>query len=62
MIGFHRILISAFIIFCVTYTVWAGWMFVDTRQFWAGSSAVSFGLLTLAFGYYLKNLERFLHR
>ncbi len=60
MIGFHKVLISTFIAFSLAYAIWAGWVFAQTQQFWAGSSAVGFGVLTVAFGFYLKNLERFL--
>ncbi len=62
MINFHRVLISAFIIFSFAYAVWAGWTFLETGEFWAASSALGFALLTGVFAYYLKNLERFLGR
>ncbi len=62
MINFHKVLISTFIVFSLAYAVWSGWVFKQTGQFWAGSSAVGFGLVTAAFAFYLKNLERFLRR
>ncbi len=62
MISFHKVLISTFIVFSLAYAVWSGWVFMRTGQFWAGSSAVGFVLVTAAFAFYLKNLERFLRR
>lgn len=53
LIAFHRVLISAGIVFCVGFAVWI-WL--------AGHVvlAVVFAVLALALGYYLKNLSRFL--
>ena len=62
MIGFHRFLISAGIIFCVMIAVW---LVTSTGgSVGAGRTilAVSFGLAAFGLGYYLRNLNRFLHR
>jgi uncharacterized membrane protein YdjX (TVP38/TMEM64 family) len=62
MIPFHRFLIATAICFCIGF---AGWTFAGYR------STASTGELALAIvfvscgvllGYYLKNLDRFLHR
>jgi uncharacterized membrane protein YadS len=62
MILFHRFLIGTAICFCLGFAAWA---FADYR------ATASAGELTLALlftcagailGYYLKNLDRFLHR
>lgn len=62
MIPFHRFLISTAILFCV---VFAAWTFVAYRA--SGSAAdlafaVGFAVAGVGLGYYLKNLNRFLHR
>jgi hypothetical protein len=62
MIPFHRFLIATAILFCVTFAAWA---FVAYRS--SGSSAdlvfaVAFAIAGIGLGYYLKNLNRFLHR
>ena len=62
MIPFHRFLIATAILFCVGFAVWA---FAGYR---AGGGALELGLgvvftvAGVALGYYLKNLNRFLHR
>lgn len=63
VVGFHRFLISAAILFCIGYGV---------REFvrYAGGSAGTgtlvtagvFFVLAAGLGYYLANLGRFLHR
>ena len=62
IIGFHRFLISAAILFCLGY---AGWEFVAYSN-GSGSGAlilaVVFAVLALALGIYLANLNRILHR
>ena len=62
MIPFHRFLITTAILFCAGFAVWA---FVEYRATGAGSSlvfALGFALAGGVLGYYLKNLNRFLHR
>ena len=60
MIGFHRFLISTAIVFCLVIGVWL------FTQGGAGIGrtvlAVSFCLAGVGLGYYLKHLNRFLHR
>ena len=62
MIPFHRLLIATAILFCAVFAVWA---FAAYRQ---GGGAlqltlgVAFTIAGVALGYYLKNLNRFLHR
>ena len=62
MIPFHRLLITTAILFCVGF---AAWTFVAYRS--GGSAAdlalaLAFAIAAGALGYYLKNLNRFLHR
>jgi len=62
MIPFHRFLISTAILFCIGFAAYA---FVAYRASGAGSDlgfAVAFAVAGAALGYYLKNLNRFLHR
>lgn len=62
MIPFHRFLISTAILFCAVFAAWA---FVAYRA--SGSAAelafaVGFAAAGVGLGYYLRNLNRFLHR
>ena len=62
MIRFHRFLIGTAIVFWVGFAAYA---FVAYRTSGAGSDlafAVAFAVAGGALGYYLKNLNRFLHR
>jgi hypothetical protein len=62
MIPFHRFLITTAILFCVGFAAWA---FVAYRASGAGSDlgfALAFAVAGAALGYYLKHLNRFLHR
>lgn len=62
MIPFHRLLIATAILFCVGFAAWA---FVAYRASGAGSDlgiSLAFAVAGGALGYYLKNLNRFLHR
>jgi hypothetical protein len=62
MIPFHRFLITTAILFCVGF---ASWAFVAYRASGAGTDlgfAVAFAIAGAALGYYLRNLNRFLHR
>ncbi len=62
MIGFHRFLIGTAILFCAGLGVWM------LSAFWGNGNVVwlvlgiSFGIAAVALSYYLRNLERFLHR
>jgi hypothetical protein len=62
MIIFHRFLIGTAILFCLGF---AAWTLAAYRS--AGGTlqlvlAVAFAIAAVALGYYLKNLDRFLHR
>lgn len=62
MIPFHRFLITTAILFCVGFATWA---FAAYRMSGATSNlafAVGFAVAGGVLGYYLKNLNRFLHR
>lgn len=62
MIIFHRFLIGTAILFCAGFAVW---VFTTSRDSGSGSGlalAVVFAVAAIALGYYLKNLNRFLHR
>ena len=62
MIPFHRFLIATAIIFCVGFAAWA---FAAYRASGAALQlvlGVVFTIAGIALGYYLKNLNRFLHR
>ena len=62
MIPFHRFLIGTAILFCVGFAAYA---FVAYRASGASSDlafAIAFAVAGGALGYYLKNLNRFLHR
>lgn len=62
VVGFHRFLISAAILFCLGYGIYEGLRYVEG----AGSGALVTGIvfcgLAAGLGYYLANLDRFLHR
>lgn len=63
VVGFHRLLISAAILFCVGYGIWELLRYAEG----AGSAgtlvtAGVFFVLAVGLGYYLVNLGRFLHR
>ncbi|HEX9729916.1 MAG TPA: hypothetical protein VGA37_15575 [Gemmatimonadales bacterium] len=62
MIVFHRLLIATAIVFCLGLAVW---MVVSFRTDGAPLMLVlgiSFGVAALGLSYYLKHLDRFLHR
>jgi hypothetical protein len=62
MIPFHRFLITTAILFCIVFAVWA---FLAYRTTGVGSNlafALGFAIASGVLGYYLKNLNRFLHR
>ncbi len=55
----HRILIGAAILFGVFFTGWQAVRFRNTGQLEHLVLAVVTALITVAMGYYLKNLRRF---
>ena len=62
VIGFHRFLISAAILFCAGYAVWEYLRFDAGAGTGALASSIVFLLLAAGLCYYLANLRRFLHR
>ena len=62
MIGFHRFLIAAAILFCLVLAVW---MLAAFRNDGGGlllALGIGFAAAAVGLSYYLKNLDRFLHR
>lgn len=62
MIYFHRFLIGTAIVFCAVFSWWS---FVASRASDAWGLrmlGIAFALAVVALAYYLKNLQRFLHR
>jgi hypothetical protein len=62
MIPFHRFLITTAILFCAGFAAWA---FAAYRAGGTGRDlafAIGFAVAAAVLGYYLKNLNRFLHR
>jgi hypothetical protein len=62
MIPFHRFLIGTAILFCLGFAAWAGAAYKTTGGTLELALAVIFGIAGLGLTYYLKNLNRFLHR
>lgn len=62
VIGFHRFLISAAILFCLGYGIWEMLRYAEGAGTGAVVTAIVFVLLAAGLGYYLANLGRFLHR
>ena len=62
VIGFHRFLISAAILFCLGYGVWEILRYSRGAGTGALVIALVFVVLAAGLGYYLANLQRFLHR
>jgi len=60
MVNFHKVLISTAIVFSVGFAVWSGKVYIESREVWALASAVGFGVATIAFVLYLRNLRRLL--
>lgn len=62
MIPFHRVLISTAIVFCAGFALWALWSWRSAgNPIWLVLAAAFF-LAAVALGYYLRHLQRFLHR
>jgi len=61
MIIFHRFLIGTAIVFCLGFAAWTLMSFRDGSVL-SLVLGVSFALAGVGLGYYLKNLDRFLHR
>lgn len=60
VIGFHRFLISAAILFCFGFGIWELLHYADTSAPASLVTAIVFFILGGALGYYLLNLQRFL--
>ncbi len=62
MIAFHRFLIATAIIFCLGFAIWMIDAFRGDGATVSLVLGVSFALAAIGLGYYLKHLDRFLHR
>lgn len=62
MIAFHRFLIATAIVFCLGLAVWMFSAYGTGGGTGLLILGVSFGIAALVLGYYLKHLDRFLHR
>lgn len=60
MINFHKVLITAAIIFTAGFATWSAWAYVRSGNGWALASAAGFGIAAIALVFYLINLRRFL--
>jgi hypothetical protein len=62
MIPFHRVLITAGIVFCAGFALWALGQYITARQLGMLLLTVTFAVLALGLTYYLIHLKRFLGR
>ncbi|MFL5574821.1 MAG: hypothetical protein ACJ79S_02480 [Gemmatimonadaceae bacterium] len=62
MIPFHRFLIGTAICFCLGFAAWALAAYRSNGSTRELAFAVGFACAGLLLGYYLKHLNRFLHR
>jgi hypothetical protein len=62
MILFHRFLIGTAICFCLGFAAWAFAAYRATASPGELTLALLFACAGAILGYYLKNLDRFLHR
>jgi uncharacterized membrane protein YdjX (TVP38/TMEM64 family) len=62
MIPFHRFLIGTAICFCLGFAAWAFAAYRSTSSTGQLVLAIVFASCAVLLGYYLKNLNRFLHR
>jgi hypothetical protein len=62
MIPFHRFLIGTAILFCLGFAAWAAEAYRVSGESGELALAVIFAVAGLGLTYYLKNLNRFLHR
>ena len=62
MIPFHRFLIATAILFCLGFAAWAFVAYRSTGAALQLGLGIVFTIAGIALGYYLKNLNRFLHR
>jgi hypothetical protein len=62
MIPFHRVLISTAIVFCAGFAIWCGLNYRDAPSGGTLAVCIVFAVATAALAYYLRHLNRFLHR
>ncbi|GAC1683492.1 MAG: hypothetical protein NVS9B3_01420 [Gemmatimonadaceae bacterium] len=62
MIIFHRFLIATAILFCAAFAIRSALAFHGAGHTLDVALAAGFGVAAAALAYYLKNLNRFLHR
>jgi hypothetical protein len=62
MIPFHRLLIATAILFCIGFAAWAFAAFRATGGALQLVLGILFAIAGIGLAYYLKNLNRFLHR
>jgi len=62
VIGFHRFLIATAILFCLVLAVWMFAAFGEGGGALILALGVGFAAAAVGLSYYLKNLDRFLHR
>lgn len=62
MIPFHRFLIATAILFCAGFALWAYRAYQTSGGTTFLVLTISFGAATVALGYYLMHLKRFLGR
>ncbi|MFQ5746651.1 MAG: hypothetical protein ACE5HF_05465 [Gemmatimonadota bacterium] len=62
IIGFHKVLISAAILFCTLFAAWQGSRFLQTRDTGDAILGAVFLLLAGLLGFYLSRLRRILGR
>ena len=62
MIIFHRVLIGTAILFAAGYAVWSFSAYRSTGHLVHLVLGVVAAIAVVLFGYYLKHLQRFLHR
>ncbi|MGH7637824.1 MAG: hypothetical protein ACREOK_09230 [Gemmatimonadaceae bacterium] len=62
MIHFHRFLIGTAILFCAAFSWWSFDASRASGAWVLKALAITFAIAVVALAYYLKNLQRFLHR
>jgi hypothetical protein len=62
LIGFHRFLISAAILFCGVFAAFEFFAYADSGATGTAVLGGTFAVLTIGLVYYLVNLNRFLSR
>jgi len=62
VIPFHRVLITTAIVFCAGFAFWALGQYLAFKHGDMLALTLVFALFAVGFGYYLRNLKRFLRR